>query len=1577
MSSIKKQKYVKLDPIEHILKRPDMYIGSTKSKKSDQYVAIKNQDKYNIIKESINYSPGIERIFIEAISNACDNVVRSKGTKTPCTTIKININQETGETSVWNDGLVVPIEIHEEENIYNHTLIFSNLHAGENFDDDEERLVSGKNGLGIKTVNVFSSHFCVKGLDPKNKKTFAQEWKNNMKETTGPKVDNTKLLKGYTEVCWIPDFKQFGITKYTDDIIKLYTKLVIDIAMLTKVNVYLNDEKISINTLTAYAQLYENSSDEFLFIKTKDCDVFLTSSTNDFQAISFVNGIYTANNGVHVDAWCEALLRPLVEKFNGKKNKPTINIRDVKQFFRIFVCATVDKPVFDSQSKSKLESPEPVPEIKRTHITAICKWSSFSNIENIIKSKEMAVLKKSEKKKKNVKIEGYDPANNAGTKFSNDCTLILCEGLSAKTYAICGVEKGVYNKKGRDWFGVYPLRGKVLNVRNSSVAVIAKNTVITDLIQILGLKHGVDYTEDKNFNTLNYGRVLLLTDADVDGIHIEGLLMNFFHTLFPSVIERQESFLVAMKTPIIRIIGTKNIPDKLFYDERKFNEYLSKQTKKVNAKYYKGLGTTKPSDVPDTFGLKMVEYINDENTIENMNKVFHKKHADDRKGWLGEYNPENCNFSLDDQGDLCDMNISDFINGELIKFSHADCKRSIPNCMDGLKESQRKILYAVRKRKLKYSSQSLKVAQLGGYTAEHSNYHHGEQNLYDTIVKMANEFVGSNNIPLLYRDGMFGCVDPETPILLWNGNIKLAKDITVNDKLIGDDGKIRNIIEIVSGEDDMYDIIQTNGMTYRVNSHHILTIIYTDHKKLIWKESKQTWFVSYFDDKNKNCIEKSFSVNTYKSKLAAENEAKKFLDTINENNIFDINVQQYLKISKTKQNSLKGFFIQKHIEWHEQELDIDPYILGMWLGDGDKNGRGFSSADYELVQEWVIWGKKNGVEIIHTKNDLEHENYHYTLRRKGVGKYIPVGHPEHNSENCIGCSSKKNHSACDWHYENWKIENIECKGISSDGSKRNDYQSFIQLLKKNNLYNNKHIPNKYIFNSKENRLKLLAGFIDTDGCLKTHDNSCLFEISQDVKTHGHLIDSLEFIAKSIGFRTSISYTKNRKDLRIWGENIYEIPTKLSRKQAFKYKVRYNYNSIKIEHVDVGKFVGWTIDGNERFLLGDFTVTHNTRAELGKDAASARYIFTKMDMLTEYIFREEDESLLELKNDDGDLVEPYFYIPILPMVLVNGITAGIGTGWSCNVPSYNPLDIIECIKIWLENDGIVYMEEEDGNMFCAIPDILPWYRGFKGTIEESNDNRYITYGICEEGTKNTVLVTEIPVNMSITKFKEHCEDLLAEKQIKDMKNYSTPNKPHFVLTQTNGVELDIKTLKLHSYLYTSNMVLFDEKEQIHKFETVQEIIDSFCKVRYEYYIKRKKYMIEQLEIELQYLGNKERFITEVVNQKLDIMNVPEDNIIKELKTRGYDENPKKQDEENAGYDYLLRMQVRTFTANKIKELKNDILSNQQKLDNIKATSEKEMWINELEEFAKKYNEWLEIIENEGKEKKKVVAKGKKK
>jgi len=380
--------------------------------------------------------------------------------------------------------------------------------------DGNERFVLNDFTVTHNCTNVFSKKFIVKGLDPNNNKTFEQTWTNNMKNPSEPIIKSSTLKKGYTEVKYFPDFSQFDIDGYTDDIIGLYLKYVIDAAMLTKVKVYFNNDLINVNNLLSYSKLYDNS-DERLNIKLNNIEVVVAPST-EFQHIAFTNGIYNKLGGQHVDAVCEALFRPLVEKFT-KKDKPSLKISDIKQFFKVFVSCVVDKPEFDSQSKEKLESPKIKFEVKPVDIKKLLKWSVIGDIEDMLKAKEMVVLKKSEKKKKGyVKIEGYDPANNAGGKNSHECGLILCEGLSAKTYAVAGIKKGIDGKSGRDWWGCLPLRGKCLNVRNSAPSMIAKNAVITDLIQALGVKIETDYTDDKNYKTLNYGKVILLTDADVD-----------------------------------------------------------------------------------------------------------------------------------------------------------------------------------------------------------------------------------------------------------------------------------------------------------------------------------------------------------------------------------------------------------------------------------------------------------------------------------------------------------------------------------------------------------------------------------------------------------------------------------------------------------------------------------------------------------------------------------------------------------------------------------------------------------------------------------------------------------------------------------------------------------------------------------------------------------------------------------------------------------------------------------------------------------------------------------------------------
>ena len=1148
MASKPKQKYTKMDPLEHILHRSDTYVGSTRARETEEYISCSDEN-FHISKKIISFCPAILRIFVEPLSNAIDNVTRSKKSNTPCTKIKVNINIETGETSIWNDGECISIEIDKDEGCYNHSLIFGQLLTSSNYDDKEDRYnISGRNGLGGKLTNVFSESFKVKGLDPVNKKILEQEWTQNMKVVSNPKVTSTTLKKGYTEVSWIPDFKQFKMKSYTQDIINVYCKYIVDAAMLTNVDVYFNDVLIPVKTLKDYSKLYSCIAEsDVLTINSTDAHIVLIPSSH-FEAISFVNGVYTSLGGTHVDAWIEATLRPIVQKLTSPSGI-TFTIGDVKKFFKIFVVVMVINPEFESQSKHKLESPVKA-SVSKKDITTILGWSV---IDDIKRSKELGALKKLERKKKNfVKIEGLDPANNEGSKLGNQCTLILVEGLAAKTYAVKGIDVGAFGKKGRDWFGIYALRGKVLNVRNAKTASIAKNNVIADIIKALGAQIGFNYKETEKFMSLRYGKILIITDADVDGIHISGLIQNMVHTLFPSLLERDESFVTSMQTPIVRVFlpKTDSLKEILFYDEIAFSKYVTDYSKKypgkkINTKYYKGLGSSSDQDIMDTFGQKMINFKQDEHTNFNMNKVFHTKQSDARKTWLENY--DSTKNSLKWKGDIHEivsLNISDFLNSEMIKFSINDCKRSLPNLMDGLKESHRKTLYACFLRNLKYTGKSLKVAQLAGYVSEHTAYHHGEQNLYDTITRMANSYPGSNNIPLLYRDGQFG----------------------------------------------------------------------------------------------------------------------------------------------------------------------------------------------------------------------------------------------------------------------------------------------------------------------------------------------------------------------------------------------------------------------------------------------------TRLSGGKDAANARYIFTKLDALTRLLFRPEDDVLLERVVDDGDTVEPIFYVPILPTILINGCIVGIGTGWSCSVPCYNPIDLIASVKSWLNSDGNVLLEEE-GTTVSLLPAIDPWYRGYTGKIESCGDSKYTSWGnIIEE--KKTKVVNELPIGMWTDNFKEYLDDLLEEKVIQKVKNYSTPKHVRFVITESaDGLLCDLKNLKLYKYIYTSNMVLFDSNGKITKYNNVDEIINEFCKVRLVYYTKRKNYMIQNLEHDIKFLGNKKRFLEEIMKGDIKLFDDAGKtrksrktlDIFKDLEKRGYDKEIKvlknkedeedDEDEKSNGYDYLLRLQFRSITEEKINKLKNDIDSKIKIRDSLSNTSEKQMWIQDLDEFEKAYVKWLKDVEKE--------------
>jgi DNA topoisomerase II len=723
-------KYVKHDPISHILARPDMYVGSKSFKTIMDYVYENNA----IAMRSVSICPALIRCLVEILSNAVDNIERSKGKMT-----KIIINVSPPNTCViTNDGEAIAIAIDETEKIYNHTLIFGHLLSGSNYDDTAQRYVSGRNGLGAKLTNVFSNRFTVEGVDDSAHLSFSQTWTSNMKVVTPPKIAKCQK-KSYTRVSFELDTNQFGVCEIPADCLAVFAKHALDAAMTTGLKVTYN-EVVLPNKLNAYFSLIDGGAVESYKFETSDTRVWVSASVSDgFEAISFVNGMRTKNGGKHVDAAIAAVCGPIISKYKG-----VITLRDIKKKIRLLIVSRVVNPEYESQEKNSLEAPKvKIPPISIASVAKILKFTmrdgrtlSSSLIEHHeTKTKKLIVQKKAP-------IEGYDRANYASTRKAQECVLIVCEGLSAKTFAVAGIETGLYGKRGRNYFGIYPLRGKLLNVRNASNAVICKNVVITNLINILGL----DYSNPDKLDKLAYGKLCLMTDADVDGIHIEGLVLNFLHAAFPKLLTR--GFAIAMKTPILKTISKRET--RFYYDEGS----LPAPDKNVHVKYFKGLGTTKPSDVREIFGKKVLEFYSDASTDDTFEVAFDKKRATDRKDWLTKYAANQTRPSLDDDpNEISAYSITTHLNVQLVKYFYDDCARTLPFVYDGLKESQRKVVYAAKKRRL---VSDLKVAQFGAYVAEHTNYHHGETNLFGTIIKMAQSFPGSNNVPLLAAEGMFG-----------------------------------------------------------------------------------------------------------------------------------------------------------------------------------------------------------------------------------------------------------------------------------------------------------------------------------------------------------------------------------------------------------------------------------------------------------------------------------------------------------------------------------------------------------------------------------------------------------------------------------------------------------------------------------------------------------------------------------------------------------------------------------------------------------------------------------------------------
>jgi len=1169
-------KYQKMSDKEHILKKPDTYIGSIEMTETETFVY--DSATSSIVHRTIHYIPGLYKLFDEGAVNSRDHFVRqeqairdAKPNALPVTCIEFEISDD-GTISITNDGNGIDVAQHPEHKLWIPEMIFGHLRTSTNYDENKkEKIVGGKNGFGFKLVLIWSSWGRVETVDHIRGLKYIQEFKNNLDEICPPKIAKCTTSKPYTKVSFRPDYARFGIEGLTPDMRALFEKRIYDIAAITdkSVKVKYNGALIPVKHFQQYIDLYIGAKGETKRIyEAPDARweyVVSLAPNGEFQHVSFVNGIYTQKGGKHVEYIMNQIVRKLTEYIKTKK-KVDVKPTTIKEQLAIFLRCDIDNPSFSSQSKDEMgtavASFGSTCKVSDEFIEKLAKMGVMDAACALTEVKENKAAKKTDGTKTRT-IRGIPKlidANYAGTEKSAQCTIIFCEGDSAKAGIVSGL-----SREDRNFIGVYPMKGKMMNTRGEALKKIAENNEITEIKQILGLEVGRKYTPDDVKYRLRYGKVLFMTDQDLDGSHIKGLGINMFQSEWASLTEIP-GFIGFMNTPILK--AKKGAQEKVFYNEGEYRAWkeaneaaesagggggvvatANTQPTGWNIKYYKGLGTSTGKEFKEYFEhKKIVDFTHSGAACDNaIDMVFNKKRADDRKTWLATYSRDRYLDTLQPS-----VTYQKFINDEMIHFSKYDCDRSIPNLMDGLKISLRKILFSAFKKNLK---SEIKVAQFSGYVSEHSGYHHGEASLNAAIVGMAQNFVGSNNINLFEPNGQFG----------------------------------------------------------------------------------------------------------------------------------------------------------------------------------------------------------------------------------------------------------------------------------------------------------------------------------------------------------------------------------------------------------------------------------------------------TRLQSGADSASERYIFTQLNKLTRLIYRPEDDAVLTYLDDDGQSVEPIYYVPVIPMVLVNG-TKGIGTGFSTEIMCYSPPQIIAYLRHKLM-----------GAMGASAPapTIEPFYKNFRGEIRRVGDSKYLFKGCYTILDEKKVRITELPIGTWTDNYKKFLENLIEPPAgskdkdkdkdgaassapiVKEYNDMSTDTHVDITVTMAANIiktysekaaEYDCtmleKVLGLYSTQSTTNMNLFDANEKLVKYGNAEEIADAYSVTRLAFYGKRKDALIAGLRKELMVLSNRARYITELLEDTIDLRRKTNKQLVELLKERKYDSmdaqsgDEKGEDDSSSssssgqGYKYLLKLPMDSVSEENVKKLLNEKEKKEAELSELTSKTVEQMWLKDLEELEVEYNKFIE-------------------
>ena len=608
------KKFKKLDDISHVILRPGMYIGSIKPHTANKWIV----EEGKMTQREITYNPGFLKIFDEIVTNSVDE---SKRDGSKLNTVKIDLDRKTNKVTIWDNG-GIPVVKNTEHDEWIPEMVFSNLKAGSNFDDTEERSWAGTNGVGSTLTNIYSKEFKISTCDGKN--SFVQTFSNNMRDRTQPVVKKAKA--NHTEISYITDLEKFGLTEIDDDHYKMIEKRIYDIAACnTGLKIYFNGNLININTFEDYIKLY---TEEYFyeFKKDKTWSLGIALSQNGFQQVSFANTTETYDGGTHVDYVMNQIIVSLREFFL-KKHKVDIKPSELKQHMFLFLDATVINPSFSSQTKEKL-----ITEVKEFGTTFEV---SAKLIQSILKSEIVNSILDWIQQKKNAEDSKLQrDLNKKLTKIKVE-KLIDAKGKDRWKYSI-GLFEGdsaisAFRKyRTPETMGAFALKGKFVNVSEITNQKLVQNDEAVNLMASIGLKLG----QEIDVRNLRYGRVLIFTDADMDGNAISALLINFFYKYWPDMFERKMIYKV--ETPIVVAIPKAKAKKKvLFYTQNEYNIWAEQNDlKQFEIKYKKGLAALVDDEYDDIINRPRLTLITKDEASKGSLETWFGKSADLRKNEL-------------------------------------------------------------------------------------------------------------------------------------------------------------------------------------------------------------------------------------------------------------------------------------------------------------------------------------------------------------------------------------------------------------------------------------------------------------------------------------------------------------------------------------------------------------------------------------------------------------------------------------------------------------------------------------------------------------------------------------------------------------------------------------------------------------------------------------------------------------------------------------------------------------------------------------------------------------------------------